>query len=315
MKVLILGATGQDGSILSEILAKKNENTVFCPVRSLEKSKEKDYLCRLFAKNNVKAFNFCYTENGIKKLVADLKVDTIVNFSAESNVFNPWSNITETMRVNAGIPSAILDSLIENKLNTKFIQASSSLVFGSGDVDFCNEETIRSPIFPYGIAKNTADLLIKQARQKHNINASSLIFFNHESERRSEHFLTKKVVLAARRISKGSKEKVILGNIDSYRDVGLAHDFMSVVSLIVSEKDNEDYVVGTGSLLCIRDIIKQIFLYHNLNYEDHIVVDSQLIRNHDTRYLKADIMKIKQRFSWIPKNFNVADIASEERES
>jgi len=312
MKILIFGSTGQDGSLLCDILSSEKtcfgSHKIICPIRSIKAIHEKSYLHNLYVKDNVSYFECDYSESSIKHIVESVKADVIINFVAVSNVFSPWSKIDETFRVNTCVPCTVIDCLVSNSFKSKFIQASSSLVFGAGVIETCNEETLRLPLYPYGISKNMVDMLIKQAREKFDINASSAIFFNHESERRSDNFLTRKVVLAAKRISEGSKEKLKVGNIDVCRDMGSAKNFMQAVRLMIDDCGSEDYVIGTGKLTDIRSVIQQVFLHYELDYQDHIVTDSNLIRSYDTNIIKADIMKAERRLLWSPKDFTINDI-------
>lgn len=297
--IMIIGATGQDGSILAEKSLKLGYQVV-CPIRSeISSYLSFSYINKLILNGAIFVNVDILQQNIFKKLLLTYKPDVVCNFAAVSNVFSPWESPYEVVKINSLFPIMMLDTIIKTLPATKFIQSSSSMVFSGGFEKSCNELTPRSPILPYGIAKNTVDLLISESRNQRSANACSAIFFNHESERRRDRFLTKKVMLAAKYFSKGNKkEKLKLGNLDVRKDMGMARDFMDGVMLMIKEPQPNDYVMGTGKLTSIRTFVQSAFSCYNLDYKEFVQEDKLLSRKTLAKEVVADVTKAKKLLGW-----------------
>jgi GDPmannose 4,6-dehydratase len=306
MKVLIFGALGQDGFFLTKELISKGHEVICC-IR--ENTKEERKIELIEAVNKDIIFKEIDIENfdNIKKILLEEQPDAICNLLAISNVFDAWRDVDKIFKVNAQFPINILQFLCDTKLDIKFVQASSSLVFGNCGEEFINEKSIRSPLYPYGIAKNTVDQLILELRERKNIKCSSVILFNHESERRENNFFTKKVIKNAVKIFRGELHQMELGDLNSYRDMGCAIDYMKAISLILEEKDCEDYVVGTGSFVKLEDFVSLVLKKLNLNKE--LIIKQNLIytRSVDTKYVRANTEKIRSRLNWFTQ-YTIEDL-------
>ena len=312
-RLLIFGGLGQDGSLLTDLLHESHD--IICVTKEntdiQKKIEQHPYLARTVRQAKIYKSDIASLDN-VKEIIQQINPDLICNFAAYSNVFSPWSCPKDVLQTNAVIPSIILQSMLETSSKAKFVQASSSLVFGAGNEVSCDENSPRNPILPYGIAKNTADSLIKEARNVMGLNACSAILFNHESERRNIQFFTRKVVLAARQISKNKEIKLTLGDIDIVRDIGHARDFVKAVSLMLEEKNPEDYVLGTGAFTTMREFVSETFSFYGLNYKEHVIIDPSLIRKIDTLPKKANSQKAKDRLTWSAKPLSANRLIEDE---
>jgi len=316
-KLLLLGVLGQDGSLLAESL--HNNYDILCPVRVQTNIKDRlqqnKYLQKIYKKVVFKNVDMLKMSDA-NKLIEDFNPDLICNFAAYSNVFDAWSCPKEVIEVNTVLPSIILKSMLMTSSKAKFVQASSSLVFGANSINsqiHCNESTQRAPILPYGISKNAADMLIQESREMFGLKACSAIFFNHESERRGDKFFTRKVVLAARKFSQDRNyTKLSLGSLNSSRDMGFARDFVKAIELMLDEPEAEDYIIGTGALTSMKDFVEEAFSFYGLKYTDFIIENQELIRKFDTKPLTANIMKINNRLGWTPRKFCASTLIEDE---
>lgn len=298
-RALITGVTGQDGYYMAELLLRKGYK-VYGAIRHnyeahLKQNVSYDVLSRIIL-CPVDLLNRAEVLN----LIAFVEPHEIYNFAAVSDVFKPWNNLSDIFDINIKIPQYFLEGIISRSKDTKFLQASSSLVFGRDSSGFQNELTVRNPIYPYGVSKNMVDNLISEMRLEFGIKACSAIFFNHESPRRGDNFFSKKIARAAAKIKK-DKSILPVGNISVYRDYGYAVDYMEAAYLMLQQDIPKDYVIGTGAPIMMSDYIKKCFDYVGLDYMDHVLVDSTLYRKNDTRPLRADITKISNELGWKPK--------------
>jgi GDPmannose 4,6-dehydratase len=251
---LIFGITGQDGSYLKELLLNK------------------DYIVhgtyRKNSKNNVVHHNklFLYKcdltkEKEIFSLIEKIKPDEIYNLGAQSSVAFSFKQPNYTMICNVLGPLYILDAI--KKLNlikkTRLYQASSSEMFGNSNLPFQNENTRFAPGSPYATSKLCAHWLIKNYREAYGIFACNGILFNHESERRGEDFVTRKITKTVARIAHGSEETLYLGNLDIKRDWGYAPDYIEGMWLMLQQDHPDDYVIATGETHSIREFVEEAF--------------------------------------------------------
>jgi GDPmannose 4,6-dehydratase len=164
-----------------------------------------------------------------------------------------------------------------------------------------NEESILMPASPYANAKVFAHNLMRNYRKSYGMFCTSGILFNHESPRRGETFVTRKITLAAARIKAGLQDKLFLGNLDAKRDWGFAGDYVEAMWLMLQHNRAEDYVIATGETRTVRDFLNEVFEYADLDINKHVEIDSRLYRPHEVPYLLGDYSKAKQELGWEPK--------------
>ena len=218
------------------------------------------------------------------------------------------------VRISCDMPSYTLQTNALGVLNmletyrtlapkAKFYQASSSEMFGNSveSNGTQNEKTQMSPVSPYGCAKLLGYNLVRHYRHAYGLHVCNGILFNHESPRRGSNFVTNKVVKTAVEIFKGKKDKLILGNLDSYRDWGHSNDYIKAMHMIVNHNTPDDFVVSTGKTHSVRDLCKLTFSYLDMDYEKYVVQDDKFRRAEELNYLCGDSTKIRQTIGWEPE--------------
>jgi len=184
----------------------------------------------------------------------------------------------------------------------RFYQASSSEMYGDNPLVPFNEESLMTPASPYACAKLFSHNLIRNYREAYNLHASSGILFNHESPRRGETFVTRKITMAAARIRLGLQEKLWLGNLDARRDWGFAGDYVEAMWLMLQQEKPDDYVIATGHSHTVREFLDCVFRYAGLgDYHDYVRIDARYLRPHEVPYLLGDATKAKEILQWTPR--------------
>lgn len=268
-KAIVIGAYGQTGSFMYELL-----NNKWYYIYSIER----------------------YNINQLDEIIKQVQPSEIYNFSGVSTVQNPFENLDEIFNTNAGIPQRILEAIVKYDKNIKFFQASSALIFGRDNSRYQSETTPFNPIYPYGCAKLYAHNMVTEFRKAYGIFACCGIFFPHESERRKEHFFSRKITKAA-----ATKTKITVGSLSGYRDYGYAPDYVEAAYLMLQHHIPTDYCIGTGKLISLREFAKKAFDYVGLNYRDYVKIDESQTRTNDAEILCANITKIKEELGWQPK--------------
>ena len=288
-KALIIGIHGQDGSFLKEKLLDSGYD-VMGIVREIKLESRID---------PVKIITGDLTDkNLVDGIVSDYRPTHIYNFAGVSNVLNPYENWDTVFDQNCKIPHNFLESILRIDNKIRFFQSSSSLMFGRSKDISIKEESRLEPIYPYGISKSYSHLMVKEYREAFGIFCVSGIFFNHESERRGRNFLTQKIISGIKEIIKGNSTHIKVGNIDALKDISYAGDFMDAVKLIMEESEPNDYVLGSGKLVSIRDFIQKAFAYFDLDYKKYIIEDRSLLRLNNPETLVANPEKIRLRLGW-----------------
>lgn len=306
---LITGITGQDGSYLAEILLFKNY-TVHGIIRrsSTFNTSRINHIYEDFHKKGTKLFlhygDLTDAEN-IRKLIYKIKPDEIYNLGAQSHVKVSFDIPEYTANITGLGALRILEAIRDFQENTnkkiKFYQASSSEMFGSAPPPQ-NEKTPFNPRSPYGTAKVFAFYITKLYREAYGIFAVNGILFNHESPRRGETFVTRKITRGIARIKAGLDKKVYLGNLDARRDWGYAPEYMNAAYLMMQQPKPDDFVIGTGESHSIREFLELAFKEANLgNYKKYIEVDPRYLRPAEMNHLVADISKARKILGWEPK--------------
>jgi GDPmannose 4,6-dehydratase len=297
---IITGATGQDGSYLVELLLDKGYFVVGCKRRTSIICTER--LDHVYDHPNFKLEYFDLNDVGnIYRLLMKYKPDEFYNLAAQSHV-----------RVSFDIPEHTVDGVamgtlrileaIKNVLPTcRFYQASSSEMFGDNPENPQNEETALMPASPYACAKVFAHNLIRNYRESYGLHLSSGILFNHESPRRGETFVTRKITMAAARIKLGLQDKLYLGNLDAKRDWGFAGDYVEAMWMMLQQEQPDDYVVATGETHTVRQFLDVVFEYAGLDTKKYVEVDERLFRPHEVPLLLGDATKAEKKLGWKPK--------------
>jgi len=301
-RALIFGITGQDGSYLAEHLLELNYD-IFGTVRrnSVPESQGTriDHLSGLITTSYADLSD----NSSIERIIKDCHPDEIYNLAAQSHVRIGADIPLYTVQTNALGVANILEAYRKFAPNAKFYQASSSEMFGNNvDKDgFQRETTPMEPVSVYGCTKLFAFNLVKYYRRAFNLFACNGILFNHESPRRGSNFVTSKVVKTAVEISLGISDKLILGNLDSYRDWGHSYDYVRAMKLILDENGPNDFVVATGETHSVREMCEYVFNRLDLDYRDYIEINPAFYRPEELKYLKGDSTRARNILGWKPK--------------
>lgn len=307
-KALITGITGQDGSYLAELL--------------LSKGYEVHGVIRRASSFNTGRIDHIYQDphekerrlilhygdlsdaNTIRRLIYKIQPDEIYNLGAQSHVRVSFDVAEYTANI-AGVGTLrLLEAIKDYEEHTgkkiKFYQASSSEMFGATPPPQ-NENTPFYPRSPYACAKVFAYHTTRNYREAHNIFAVNGILFNHESERRGETFVTKKITRGVARILAGLDKKLYLGNLEAKRDWGYAPEYVEAMWLMLQQPDPEDYVIGTGQSHSVKDFVETAFALAGLNWQDYVEIDSKYYRPTEVESLIADTTKSKTKLGWEAK--------------
>jgi GDPmannose 4,6-dehydratase len=297
----ITGISGQDGSYLTEHLLDLGYE-VHGIVRRNSVPEHQESRIDHLAKDIRVYYGDVLDVVGLKRIIEKIAPDEIYNLAAQSHVRISFEIPDFTAEVNALGPLRILEILRDLKLGTKFYQASSSEMFGKSiDFDhFQREDTPMRPVSPYGCAKLFGFSITKNYRVAYNLFAANGILFNHESPRRGSNFVTSKIIKTAIQIKLGLQDKLILGNMDSYRDWGHSKDYVRAMHLILQNETPDDWVVSTGETRSVRELVSLVFEKLDLNYHEYVVQDPKFMRPEELPYLKGDSTKIRSKLGWSP---------------
>ena len=306
-KALITGITGQDGSYLAELLLDKGYEVHGLVRRS--STFNADRLNRVYqnpqeATAKLTLHHGDVTDGqGITNLVLKIQPDEIYNLAAQSHVRVSFDNPVYTADVVAMGALHVLEAA--RKLNetkpTRVYQASSSEMYGNVTESPQTETTPFFPQSPYACAKVFAYHQTVNYRNAYNMFAVNGILFNHESPRRGETFVTRKITRAATRIKLGLQDKLYLGNLDSQRDWGFAKDYVEGMWLMLQYDQAEDFVFATGKPHSIRQFLDFTFRYLDLDWNDYVEIDPRYLRPTEVNLLKGDYSKAKAKLGWEPK--------------
>ena len=301
---LITGIAGQDGSYLSELLLTLNYKVFGIIRRKSIVEHQADRIEDIGLRNDIELLHGDMTDtSSLEKLTKLIQPDEIYNLAAQSHVRISSEVPKFTAEVNGLGVLNILEAYRENCPKAKFYQASSSEMFGnSTDSDkYQRETTSFSPTSPYGCAKVFGYNIVRHYRKAYNLFCSNGILFNHESPRRGSNFVTNKVIKTAVEIKLGLKDKLVLGNLDSYRDWGHSKDYVRAMNLILQHEKADDFVIATGTSRSVRDMCKYVFDKLELNMMDFIKQDQVYMRPQELDYLRGDSSKARKTLGWKPK--------------
>ncbi len=240
------------------------------------------------------------------RLLLEYKPQEVYNLAAQSHVKVSFETPEETVNAVAMGPLRQLEAIRAIDTKIKFYQASSSEMFGVNPKYPYDENSKLMPASPYACAKVFAHNLVNNYRESYGIFATSGILFNHESPRRGETFVTRKITLAAARIKLGLQDKIYLGNLDAKRDWGFAGDYVEAMWLMLQQEKPEDYVISTGETYSVRDFLKEVFECAKINTEERLEIDPRLFRPHEVPLLLGNSDKAKSLLNWKPKG-NLTD--------
>ncbi|MBC8011960.1 MAG: GDP-mannose 4,6-dehydratase [Burkholderiales bacterium] len=306
-KALITGITGQDGSYLAELLLSKGYEVHGIVRRaSTFNTARIDHIYQDPHFDKARLFlHYGDLADSVQmvKLLYDLKPDEIYNLGAQSHVRVSFDIPEYTGDVDGLGALRILEAIREAGLVNKvrYYQASSSEMFGKVQEIPQTEKTPFWPRSPYGCAKVYAYWLTVNYRESYNLHASNGILFNHESERRGETFVTRKITRAATRIKLGLQESLYLGNIDAQRDWGYAKDYVEMMWLMLQQDKPDDYVVATNELHSVRDFCQECFGQLGLDWEKYVKYDARYERPAEVELLIGDPAKARKQLGWEPK--------------
>ena len=304
-KAIIFGITGQDGSYLAELLLSKGYEVIGVIRRSSTSSTgridhiwDQVHLIEGDVTDPVSVYGF----------IAEHQPEEIYNLAAQSHVRTSFDQPLYTWQANAEGPLNILEAISQRSPSTKFYQASTSEMFGksyteNGGKKFQNEATPLIPQSPYAIAKCAAHHSVRLYRECYDLFACSGILFNHESERRGELFVTRKITkYVAKRYNNPSLEEMLyLGNLDARRDWGHAEDYVRGMWLMMQQDKPDDYVLSTGETHSVSDFLDSSFKYINGKWQDYVVIDPKFYRPAEVDYLLGDSTKAKEILGWKPE--------------
>ena len=304
-KALITGITGQDGSYLTELLLEKGYEVHGIIRRSSSFNTERiDHIYSDPHIENTKLFlhyGDLSDSSNICRILEKTEPDEIYNLGAQSHVRVSFDTPEYTGDVVGLGTLRILDAIKDTKINTKFYQASSSELYGKVQEVPQKETTPFYPRSPYAVAKLYSYWITVNYRESYDMFNCNGILFNHESPRRGETFVTRKITKALAKIVAGKQDKLYLGNIDAKRDWGFAKDYVEAMWLMLQQDQPDDYVVATGETYSVKDFLTEAFKTVNLDWEKYVEIDPRYFRPAEVELLIGDPTKAKQKLNWTPR--------------
>jgi len=305
---LITGITGQDGSYLAEFLIEKGYRVYGMVRRSSAVEKTRiDHLYKDPHLSNVPLFleyGDLSDASSIRRVLTKVQPDEIYNLGAQSHVRISFDQAEYTVDITGTgvlrMLEAIKDYSDNMKKEVRFYQASSSEMFGASPAPQ-NEQTPFKPRSPYAVAKVSAFWHTVNYRDGYGLHCSNGILFNHESERRAENFVTRKITRAAGRIKMGLQDKLYLGNIEAKRDWGYAKDYVEAMWLMLQQDTPDDYVIATGESHSVKEFVAAVFSYLDLDWQEYVEIDPYYFRPTEVDFLLGDSSKAKTKLKWQPK--------------
>jgi GDPmannose 4,6-dehydratase len=304
-KALVSGLTGQDGSYLAELLLGKGYEVHGIIRRSSTFNTDRvDHLYQDPHIHGVKLFlhyGDMSDSASLMKLLHDLRPDEIYHLGAQSHVRVSFDIPEYTGNVTGLGTTRLLEAIRETTPKSRFYQASSSEMYGLVQAVPQREDTPFSPRSPYGAAKVYAHWMTVNYRESYGLHASNGILFNHESPRRGETFVTRKITRAIARIKAGLQKEIFLGNLDARRDWGYAPEFVEAMWLMLQQEKGDDFVVATGETHSVREFLEESFGVANLDWNQYVKIDARYFRPAEVDLLIGDAGKARRILGWQPK--------------
>ena len=297
-RALITGISGQDGSYLADLLLEKGYE-----VHGMVRRSSTQTLQRLAHVRDdiVLHTGDLLDQRSLVDVLGDCEPDEIYNLAATSFVGASWSQPVLTAELSAVGVTRMLEAVREVMPEARFYQASSSEMFGNAREVPQNERTPFYPRSPYGVAKCYGHFITVNYRETYKLFAASGIAFNHESERRGLEYVTRKVTHGAAAIKLGLEEELALGNIDAKRDWGYAKDYVEAMWLMLQQDQPDDYVIATGEVHSVRELVRVAFEHVGLDPERHIRIDPRFLRPTEVEHLIGDASKARENLGWRPR--------------
>ena len=304
-KALITGITGQDGSYLAELLLSKGYEVSGIIRRSSSFNTQRIDHIYEDPHESGRRLSLVYGDlndaSSLNKILRDLRPDEIYNLGAQSHVRVSFDIPEYTAEIGALGTLRLLEAIRETGVKTRFYQASSSELFGQVQEIPQRETTPFYPRSPYGVAKLYAYWITVNYRESYGMHASNGVLFNHESPRRHETFVTRKVTRAAAAIKLGLREKLFLGNLDAKRDWGYAPEFVEAMWLMLQQDSPDDFVIATGETHSVREFVEEAFSHLDLDWQRYVEIDPRYYRPAEVDLLVGDWSKAKRVLGWEPK--------------
>ncbi len=296
---LITGVTGQDGAYLSQLLLQKGYRVIGLLRRSASSDTVGERLRWLGILGDIELVDGDLVDlPSLIRIMQAYRPDEIYNLGAQSFVAASWNQPLLTGQVTGLGATNLLEAMRIVLPHARYYQASSSEMFGRIQESTQNERTPFYPRSPYAVAKLYAHWMTINYRESFAIYALSGILFNHESPLRSIEFVTRKITDGVARIKLGLARELALGNLDAKRDWGHARDYVRAMWLMLQQDEPDDFVIATGRNASVRDFCRIAFSYAGLNYEDHVVSRSELMRPAEVDVLLGDASKARQKLGW-----------------
>ena len=301
-KALITGIAGQDGSYLSELLLQKGYD-VHGIIRRSSVAENQDSRIQHLQGEITTHYGDLTDYPSLVRIISGVRPDEIYNLGAMSHVRISYDMPSFTIQTNALGVLNMLEVYRSFVPNAGFYQASSSEMFGNSvDSDGVQRLTTpMNPVSPYGCAKVMGYNLVRHYRHAYNLHACNGILFNHESPRRGSNFVTNKVVKTAVQIKKGLKDKLELGNLDSFRDWGHSKDYVRAMHMIINHHEADEFIVATGKTHSVRNLCEVVFTKLGMDYKDYVVQNPKYMRPEELTYLKGDSSKTREILGWEPE--------------
>ena len=304
-KALITGITGQDGSYLAEFLLKKNYEVYGLIRRSSSFNTDRiDHLYKDPHEKDVRlrlVYGDLNDASSLNRIMKTIGPDEVYNLGAQSHVKVSFEIPEYTGEITALGTTRLLEAIRDSGIKTKFYQASSSEMFGLSQEIPQNEKTPFYPRSPYAAAKVYSYWLTVNYREAYKIFACNGILFNHESPRRGETFVTRKITMALARIKHGVQNKLYLGNLKAKRDWGFAGDYVEAMWLMLQQPKSDDYVIATGETHSVEEFLQEAFGYAQLDWRKYVKIDARYFRPTEVDVLKGDSRKAQRQLNWRPK--------------
>jgi GDPmannose 4,6-dehydratase len=297
---LVTGVTGQDGSYLAEFLISKGYMVVGTVRATISSDDErfKNLSTVIDSKNLIiESCDLC-DYGAMDRIIRKYKPKEVYNLAAQSDVGESFKTPLATCSMNMLGVVNLLEVVRNSDPDIRMYQASTSEMFGDNTTTPQNEDTLFSPVSPYGVAKLAAHYMVRSYRSSYNMFAASGILFNHESPRRGENFVTRKITKAAARIKLGKQDKLQLGNLDAFRDWGFAGDYVKAMWLILQQDVPDDFVIASGETHSVRELLELVFRHADLSIVEHVNTTSDLYRPTEVPKLWGDPSKAEKQLGW-----------------
>jgi GDPmannose 4,6-dehydratase len=304
-KAIITGITGQDGSYLAELLLSKGYEVHGIIRRSSTFNTERiDHLYKDRHEKNVNLFlhyGDLIDSSNIIQLLYQIRPDEIYHLGAQSHVRVSFDMPIATGDMTGLSTTRILEAIRQLGVKSRFYQASSSEMFGKVQAVPQNEQTPFYPRSPYAAAKVYAYWITVNYRESYNLHASNGILFNHESPRRGETFVTRKITRAVARIKAGIQKELYLGNLDAKRDWGYAPEYVEAMWLMLQQDNPDDFVIATGETHTVKEFVEEAFGLLGLDWKQYVRFDPRYLRPAEVDLLVGDASKARKILNWEPK--------------